>query len=191
MKHLLLALLDRGPTYGLALKQQYDSLVGVVAGPVNVGQIYTTLGRLEHDGLVTHAVESSAVGPDRKVYELTPVGTKELQRWLETTPASPELKSEALTKIVAALQLERPEVLTLIRDHRGQCLEALRALDLAAAEAKESRPLDALVQAAALHLQADLRWLDHVESSVRREPAATKPHENQSHQNQPHQEGTP
>ncbi len=170
MKHFLLALLDAGPTYGLELKQQHDDLVGVVAGPVNVGQIYTTLGRLENNDLVRHSVEPSEVGPDRKVYELTEHGAKELQLWLETPPAAPELKSEAISKIVAAIRLNRPELFDLIRDHRGQCLEALRALDMAAAEsgAASSAPVDALIQAAALHLQADLRWLDHVEANARK-----------------------
>lgn len=166
MKHLLLALLRPGPRYGLELKQHHDRLVGVVSGPVNVGQIYTTLGRLERDGLVAHRVEPSDVGPNRKVYELTEVGAKEVERWLQTPPAGPELKSEALTKIVAAIELDRPELPDLVRDHRQSCLEALRALDMAMAESDGSPAADALTQAAALHIQADLRWLDHIESTA-------------------------
>ncbi len=168
MKHFLLALLSRRATYGLELKQQHDDLVGVVAGRVNVGQIYTTLGRMEDKGLVSHVLEASDVGPERKVYELTEDGSKELRLWLEAPPAAPELKSDALTKIVTALELDHPAVHTLIRDHRRQCFEALRALDMTAAEADSSVALDALVQAAALHLQADLRWLDHIEERTAR-----------------------
>ena len=172
VKYLLLSFLEDGPTYGLDLKQRHDGLVGVVAGPVNVGQIYTTLGRLEKNGLVTHTAQPSEVGPDRKIYELTEDGSKELRVWLETPPAAPELKSDALIKIVAAIQLRHPDVPALIRDHRQQCLEALKALDLAAGEAQQVEhddkriARDALVQAAALHLQADLRWLDHIETTV-------------------------
>ncbi len=168
MKHLLLALLDDGPAYGLELKQQYDELVGLIAGPINVGQIYTTLNRLEATGLVQHRVEPSEVGPDRKVHELTEDGAKELRVWLESPPAGLELKSDALMRIVAALHLGRFDVGTLIRDHRRTCLEALRALDGAVEGAPPGPALDALAQAAALHLQAELHWLDHVEQIVSR-----------------------
>lgn len=182
MKHVLLGLLEHGPAYGLELKQHYDSLVGIAAGSVNVGQIYTTLGRLEQQQLVCHSVEPSELGPDRKVYRLSETGHKELQRWFEAPPSAIEFKSEAVSRIVVALRLGRPEISTLIRGHRGQCLEALRALDLALAPSAEDGPssggtssdsassdsaTSALVQAASLHIQADLRWLDYVESLTR------------------------
>lgn len=184
MKHVLLGLLEHGPAYGLELKQHYDSLVGIAAGAVNVGQIYTTLGRLEQQQLVCHRVEPSEVGPDRKVYRLSETGHKELQRWFEAPPSAIEFKSEALSRIVVALRLRRPELSALVRGHRGQCLEALRALDLAlettagstdSASADSASPESAspdsatlaLVQAASLHIQADLRWLDYVESLMK------------------------
>lgn len=171
MKHMILALLDAGPAYGLELKQHYDELVGVVAGTVNVGQIYATLGRLEGKGFVAHDVEVSSVGPDRKVYSLTEVGAKELQRWFESSSSPIEMKSEAISRIVVAIRMGRPELQSLVRSHRGQCLETLRALDLAATNPERS--IQALVQATALHVQADLRWLDYVESVVGPHEAAT------------------
>lgn len=183
MKHLLLGLLEAGPAYGLELKARRDALVGLVSGSVNVGQIYVTLGRMEKDGLVRHHVEASDVGPDRKVYELTEVGAKELQRWLESPPAPAQLRSEALTKVITAMQIGSPQTAELVRTHRGQCLEALRALDLAAAAGDRASAVDdVLVQAAALHLQADLRWLDHVESLLASLPETAPGPPSSSHQ---------
>ena len=51
VRHALLALLDEGPKYGLRLRQEFEARTGEV-WPLNVGQVYTTLQRLERDGLV-------------------------------------------------------------------------------------------------------------------------------------------
>ena len=49
--HALLALLSEGPKYGLRLQNEFEARTGEV-WPLNVGQVYTTLQRLERDGLV-------------------------------------------------------------------------------------------------------------------------------------------
>ena len=49
--HALLALLSEGPKYGLRLQKEFEARTGEV-WPLNVGQVYTTLQRLERDGLV-------------------------------------------------------------------------------------------------------------------------------------------
>src|SRR6202012_3215532 len=51
VRHALLALLSEGPKYGLQLRQEFVARTGEV-WPLNVGQVYTTLQRLERDGLV-------------------------------------------------------------------------------------------------------------------------------------------
>ena len=51
VRHALLALLSEGPKYGLQLRQEFEARTGEV-WPLNVGQVYTTLQRLERDGLV-------------------------------------------------------------------------------------------------------------------------------------------
>ena len=59
VRHALLALLSEGPKYGLQLRQEFEARTGEV-WPLNVGQVYTTLQRLERDGLV----ESDDAGDD-------------------------------------------------------------------------------------------------------------------------------
>ena len=51
VRHALLALLSEGPKYGLQLREEFEARTGEV-WPLNVGQVYTTLQRLERDGLV-------------------------------------------------------------------------------------------------------------------------------------------
>ena len=49
--HALLALLSEGSKYGMRLQNEFEARTGAV-WPLNVGQVYTTLQRLERDGLV-------------------------------------------------------------------------------------------------------------------------------------------
>src|ERR1700683_1407694 len=62
-RHAMLALLSEGPRYGLRLREEFEARTGEV-WPLNVGQVYTTLQRLERDGLVG-ADGSGGGGPQK------------------------------------------------------------------------------------------------------------------------------
>ena len=81
VRHALLALLSEGPKYGLQLREEFEARTGEV-WPLNVGQVYTTLQRLERDGLV----ESDGDGQDgpQKGFRITSAGARELSGWLRT-----------------------------------------------------------------------------------------------------------
>jgi len=83
VRHSLLALLSEGPKYGFQLRQEFESSTGEV-WPLNVGQVYTTLQRLERDGLA----QSDDIEEDerQKNYRITEKGGEELSRWLRTPP---------------------------------------------------------------------------------------------------------
>src|SRR5580692_1591192 len=83
VRHALLALLSEGPKYGLQLRLEFEARTGEV-WPLNVGQVYTTLQRLERDGLV-ESDEASDDGP-QKGFRITSEGEQELARWLTTPP---------------------------------------------------------------------------------------------------------
>src|SRR5205085_10461756 len=83
VRHALLALLSEGPKYGLQLRQEFEARTGDV-WPLNVGQVYTTLQRLERDGMVA-SDDASEDGPQRK-FRITAEGTDELATWLRTPP---------------------------------------------------------------------------------------------------------
>jgi DNA-binding PadR family transcriptional regulator len=189
----MLAMLDRGPAHGYELKRAHDELFGDVAPPINVGQIYVTLTRLERDAAVVHRVEKGTDGPDRKVYELTATGRKALRGWLDEPSDLPVGKSDIVQKLVAGL-ICNGTVGPAVSEHRMRCLRALRHLvELGATTGGDSKnsgsngntadgngsdssgadaPLaglgELLREASVLHLQAELRWLDLVEERLSR-----------------------
>jgi DNA-binding PadR family transcriptional regulator len=74
----LLAILEENPSYGLSLKNEFEARTGGIWA-LNVGQVYTTLGRLQRDGLVE--VDSSEATESQKVYALTDRGRRQLEDW--------------------------------------------------------------------------------------------------------------
>src|SRR5512142_1064611 len=103
VRHALLALLSEGPKYGLQLRQEFESRTGDV-WPLNVGQVYTTLQRLERDGLVES--EGDADDSPQKGFRITAAGSDELTKWLRTPPdlAAPP-RDELVIKILVAIEL--------------------------------------------------------------------------------------
>src|SRR5436305_9579281 len=83
VQHAMLALLSEGASYGLQLRDEFVARTGDV-WPLNVGQVYTTLQRLERDGLV-ESDDTAGPGP-QKGYRITAEGAGELAGWLRTPP---------------------------------------------------------------------------------------------------------
>lgn len=170
MKHVILGLLAAGAAHGYEVRRRYDELFAGAGVEVNVGQIYVTLGRLEREGLVSHTAETGGDRRDRKVYHLTETGAKALREWLAERPDTPLVKPDVLLRLVAA-KLAGPliqgiDARAIITEHRQRCLEALRDLDRQAARTPEGSVSGLLVQATALHLQAELRWLEACEQQL-------------------------
>src|SRR5215469_11222200 len=124
VRHSLLALLSEGPTHGYGLKTEFEAATGDV-WPLNVGQVYTTLGRLERDGLVT--AEADAEG--QKVYEITGAGRDELRRWFETpVPREVIPRQELAIKLVFALRSGRADVTAVVQRQRMATVRSLQDL---------------------------------------------------------------
>ena len=102
--HALLALLSGEPKHGLRLQNEFESRTGEV-WPLNVGQVYTTLQRLERDGFV----EADANGErSQKRYRITAAGAEELAGWLRTPPGLvPPPRDELVIKVLVAMQVAR------------------------------------------------------------------------------------
>lgn len=173
MRHAILALLAGEPRHGYELKQAIEQTFGAAWPPLNIGQVYTTLGRLERDGSVAGRLVEQGSRPDKKVYEITDAGRAELSDWIDAPTAGARLKDEFFTKLVL---LHLPGVnggldaTTLIARQRRAYLQSLRALnDLVEREqAAGNGTVSLLIEGAILHLQADLRWLDLCEERVSR-----------------------
>ncbi|MGH2557785.1 MAG: PadR family transcriptional regulator [Thermomicrobiales bacterium] len=169
MRNALLAVLARGPAHGYELKQAIEGVFGGAWPAINIGQIYTTLGRLERDRLVRVCHVAQAHRPDKKVYELTDEGRKELDEWFAAPSAGPRLRDELFTKVIlAGLQWLNggADPAQLIERQRRHFLQALRELgDLAASPESQANPAAALLfEGAMLHIEADLKWLERCET---------------------------
>jgi DNA-binding PadR family transcriptional regulator len=160
MRFPLLALLAAGPAHGYELKQALEQRFGAVLAPLNAGQIYTTLQRLERDGLVDDDAVAQNGRPNKRVYRLTDQGRTELRSWVaDSTPAT-RLKDDFFIKLVLAEAAGIADPLELIDRQRSAYLQALRSLDDVAADTNGDVTAALLVEGAALHLEADLKWLD-------------------------------
>ncbi len=174
IRHALLALLSEAPKYGLQLQQEFESRTGDV-WPLNVGQVYTTLQRLERDGLVSadDPDESEAAGT-QKLFAITRDGQLELEEWLRTPPTTePPPRDELVIKILIALQMPGVEVHDIIQSHRRELIAMMQRYTQIKADASEDDIALAVVADAEIYrLDAITRWLDSVDARARRRPDA-------------------
>ena len=97
MRHPFLALLATGPAHGYELKQALDERFGSTMPVLNAGQVYTTLARLERDGLVRgHDIPEDS--RQKRVYELTAAGREALDDWVATPTPATRLRDEFFAK---------------------------------------------------------------------------------------------
>ena len=102
MRYALLALLSTGPSYGYELKQALDARFGAVWPQINIGQIYTTLQRLERDGLV-ESLEVVVEERNKRGYRITADGSEALTGWMaDQSGGTPRLRDEFFTKLMLA-----------------------------------------------------------------------------------------
>jgi DNA-binding PadR family transcriptional regulator len=163
MRHALLALLSDGPSYGWKLRQDFEARTGEV-WPVN-GQVYTTLQRLERDGLI-EADEAEVDGAQRR-FQLTEGGRDELARWLQT-PAelSAPLREDLVIKVMVALGLAHVDARALLQVHRRHLVEVMREYARVKDAAPDDVNLAMVADAEVFRLDAQVRWLDLVESTI-------------------------
>ena len=176
VKHGLLALLCEGPRYGYELKSSFEARTGST-WPLNVGQVYTTLARLERDGLVEQG-RLGRRGPRaiphhraRAARARDVVGHRGRARGPAARRARHQARARRSTLPGVdprdVLQRQRTATVRALQSHTRK-KSALPAGDTAAALV-----LDALVFAA----EAEVRWLDHCEARarVRPRPPRTEP----------------
>jgi DNA-binding PadR family transcriptional regulator len=170
VRHALLALLSEGPKYGLQLREEFEARTGDV-WPLNVGQVYTTLQRLERDGLV-ESDEDDDDGP-QKGFRITSDGATELAGWLRTPPdlAAPP-RDELVMKVLVALRVPGTDVHEVIQVHRRYLVELMQQWTrIKEAEAESDLGLALVVDAELFRLDAVIRWLDTADGRLKRAAA--------------------
>ena len=168
VRHGLLALLAEQPRHGYELRAEFERRTG---GALNVGQVYTTLSRLERDGRVASQGENEA---GQVQYAVTEQGREELAEWF-TTPVRRESRprDELAIKLALAVTAPAVDVRAVLQAQRTDSMRALQDYTRLKVRADEGDlawllVLDALV----FQTEAEVRWLDHCESRLVRASAA-------------------
>ena len=176
----LLALLSEGPRYGYQLKTEFEAATGGV-WPLNVGQVYTTLDRLERDGLVqvrpvgpdrpdrSAAPAEVVVGPGQKTYAITVDGIAALGAWWEAVPTDdPPPRDELMLKVLMAIEQGDDHALRVITRQRSVLLSLLQAKrrERRAAANNDTLAARLVTDALVARAEADLRWLDTCEAHL-------------------------
>jgi DNA-binding PadR family transcriptional regulator len=171
VRQSLLAILDQGPCYGYQLRSEFDRRTGST-WPLNVGQIYNTLERLERDGLVRRGE------PDEQghvYWQITAAGSAEVAEWL----ASPVVRGqgtrdELAIKLAVAATLPGVDVGAVIQAQRTASLKQLQNLNRAkyagATDSPEELAWSLVVDAMIFAAEAEVRWLDHTEQRLAMHP---------------------
>ncbi|MFF8843330.1 PadR family transcriptional regulator [Streptomyces sp. NPDC015127] len=182
IRHGLLALLEPGPRYGSQLRSEFESRTGAT-WPLNVGQVYTTLGRLERDGMVVQDGEDDA---GHALYVITDKGRTELREWF-TTPVdrSSPPRDELAIKLAMAVGTPGVDVRSVIQSQRRHSVKAmqdytrLKAQALTAIESGGPQERDdvawlLVLEQLIFQTEAEARWLDHCEMRLTRLSAAAR-----------------
>ncbi len=186
VKQALLALLEQGPKYGYQLRTEFEERTGAT-WPLNVGQVYTTLARLERDGLVqqvdgagSDAADTGGPGPDgHVVYRVTDQGRAEVLAWFTTpVPRTQPPRDELAIKLALAVTVPGVDVGTVIQQQRSATMSALQDYTRLKRTGPDAAPQDAsslawsmVLDSLVFSAEAEIRWLDHCEARLRRAAA--------------------
>jgi DNA-binding PadR family transcriptional regulator len=162
----LLALLAEGPSYGLQLKNEFEARTGGI-WPLNVGQVYTTLDRLQRDEFVQPVDDT--VGA-QKVFEITEAGRARLDEWFASgTTVAPRPRDELVLKLVMSLELSGLHPADVIQAERRRAVQLLQEYTrLKAAEEDPELGWAFLLDAVIFQTEAQVRWLDACEARLSR-----------------------
>lgn len=164
VRHALLALLSEGPKYGLQLAQEFEAGTGEM-WPLNTGQVYTTLQRLERDELVVADDDRAQTS-----YEITDEGRRELDAWLHAPPdTSGPPRDELVMKVLVAVRIPGIDAVTLVQGYRRHIIESMQQYTrLKEHAADDDIGLLLVADAELFRLEAVARWLDAADARIAR-----------------------
>jgi len=169
IRHGLLALLEREPMHGYQLRTEFEATTGST-WPLNVGQVYTTLARLERDGLVEACGEDSEGDTAGRVrYAITDAGRAELNAWFGspvTTRDRP--RDELAIKLALAVTVPGVDVTAVIQRQRAATVATLQDLTRLKRGGDEDLSWSLVLEAMRFQAEAEVRWLDHCEGALAR-----------------------
>jgi DNA-binding PadR family transcriptional regulator len=172
VKHGLLTLLGRGPLHGYQLRTEFERSTGGT-WPLNIGQVYSTLARLERDGLV-----SPVEGGDesQRLYEITDAGRAELSHWFASPVSGEPARNEVAIKLAFAATSPDCDVAEVVQVQRRATIKALQDFTRARERAGEDLSWQLVAESLIFAAEAQVRWLDHCEAKLLRAARRREPH---------------
>jgi len=182
LEHAILVSLRERPASGLDLARRFDRSIGFFWSATHQ-QIYRVLGRMEGDGWVRSRSVAQHGRPDKRVYESTAAGRRELELWIADTVPMEQFRSDMAVKLRAAAYGDRQTVLDQVREHRADHAtrlahyEALAARDFPDPTALGGHPLDVyLVLRGGIRLESFwVEWLTEYINAHERKAAHVRP----------------
>jgi DNA-binding PadR family transcriptional regulator len=171
VRYGLLALLERGAMYGYQLRVAFEESTGGT-WPLNIGQVYTTLSRLERDGLVRPLPESDA---GQRPYEITEAGRVDLATWFATPVSRTDRpRDELAIKLALALTTPGVDVRAVVQTQRTATMRTLQEYTRlkAGSDGPANLSWRLVLDAMIFQAEAEARWLDHCEASLVRHGGA-------------------
>lgn len=151
--------------YGQQLKDEFEARTGEM-WPLNVGQVYTSLSRLERDGFVEGA--GSDAEASTRPFLITPSGQIELDLWLKAGPVTKNPPREDLVmKVMIAMSIDVLGAADVVQSHRRQLLESMQRFTHIKGDPTASTAVLMMCDAELFRLEAAVRWLDSVEGRLR------------------------
>lgn len=180
VKHGLLTILAETPLAGYQIRSEFEQRTGGT-WPLNISQIYSTLQRLERDGLVESTPESES---DATNWAITEQGRVEANTWWYTaTPRNAPSREETTIKVALAVTSPLVDTSAVIGAQRTETLKALRDYTKLKAQlgpitklSEDDFAWSLLLDSYIFNLEAEMRWLDHVETRLRMHTPRTRMH---------------
>lgn len=175
VRHAILGLLAQRPRHGYELRVAFEAMAGEENWDVKPAQIYTTLARLEKGGLVEQQSVEQDAGPEKRIYAITGAGVAELEAWFSCGTPPEHQRDAFFLKLMVALVSQAADPYRVLNTQRTALYRALHALTEQRTRVDPRLELARVLQLekAAMHLEADLRWLDMAEArldEIRRQP---------------------
>ena len=176
VRNALLGLLEQRPRHGYELHDAFEAVAGGEDNwDVKPAQVYTTLTRLERGGLIVQVSLEQEGGPAKRIYALTTAGQEELRDWFQTPVKTAHQRDEFYLKLMLCVVTGQADPYRVIYIQRSSLYRELHDLTTQRSQANPRSELAQILlyDQAIMHLEADLRWLDMIESrldDIQRQP---------------------
>src|SRR5687768_6638175 len=168
VRHALLGLLAQRSRHGYELHSAFEAVIGEENWDVKPAQIYTTLLRLEEGGLVEQEAIAQEAGPEKRIYAITESGREALAAWFGSSIEPEHQRDEFFIKLILSLSTEGADSYQILWAQRSRLYQEMHALtrQRSLLDPKTELARILLIEKAHMHLEADVRWLDMIETRL-------------------------